>query len=232
MHTPRLSLAGLGLLAAAGAAAAQTVPVAPSAGSMTPQEAVRQELEQAGFTDLHIVPGTSVLQATDKAGRLLTVTVSPAPPASVSGSAPAPLTDPGRQFLVAAAQAANYELALSTLALTRATAPSVKQYAQQIIGDHDAIDRALQAIAKPSGVTLPETPSVDQQIQLATFAGLVGSFDHTYLQEMARIETLDKRHFDQAVDEISDAAVKSFAQSFADPAAKRAHEALVLDVTL
>jgi putative membrane protein len=233
----RILLAGLGF-AWALPAAAQIAP----AGA-TPQQAVTQELEQAGFTNIQIAPDTFVLHATDRAGRAVTMIVDPAatpalPPGipPVAASVPAAnastrLTDQEKQFLVTAAQSSSYESALSTMAVNQAAAAAVKQYARQAVGDHLALDQTLQEIARANGVSLPQAPSPDQQIQLSTFAGLTGSgFDHTYLQEMARIETLNKRTYDLEASLTTSPALKSFAQAFAPAAAQRAHEALVLNV--
>ena len=231
----KMRLAGLGIVLAL-----------PAAAQTMPQQEVTQELEQAGFTNVQVVPGSSVLHATDRAGQSVTVTVDPAtpglppaPPVLPPDVAPAPgagavtqLSNGEKEFLVAAAQSSNYESALSTLALSRATAMPVKQYAQQVVSEHDAFRRSLQQIASANGVSLPQTPSADQQIQLDTFLGLTGSsFDQTYLQEMARIETRNKRTFDLEASLTTRPALKSFAESFAPAAARHAHQALVLNVT-
>jgi putative membrane protein len=194
------------------------------------------------------VPGSFVLHATDRGGRSVTVTVDPAtpglppaPPVLPPDVAPAPAPATGavtqlrndeEAFLVATAQSSNYESALSILALSQATAMPVKQYAQQVVSEHDAFRRSLQQIASANGVSLPQTPSADQQIQLDTFLGLTGSsFDQTYLQEMARIETLNERAFDLEASLTTSSALKNFAQTSAPTAARHAQQALVLNVT-
>jgi putative membrane protein len=231
----KMHLAGLGMVLAL-PVAAQTIP----------QQEVTQELGQAGFTNVQVVPGSFVLHATDRDGRSVTVTVDPATPApppappvlppdvapASAAGAVTQLSNGDEEFLVAAAQSSNYESALSTLAVSQATAMPVKQYAQQFVSEHDAFRRSLQQIASANGVSLPQTPSADQQIQLDSFRGLTdSSFDYTYLQEMARIETLNQRTSDLEASLTTSPALKNFAQTSAPTAARYANRALALSAT-
>jgi putative membrane protein len=110
-----------------------------------------------------------------------------AAPASASGTAtaataPASAADYVRQ----AALSDMYEVQASRLALDRATSPSVKSFAQQMVTDHTATTNGLKATL--ASANLPATPPtaldarrVDMLGQLSRTSG--GDFDRLYLQQ-------------------------------------------------
>ncbi len=216
-------------------AALLAMPVLPAAAQApadnpTVPLAVVQELEQAGVTDIQVMPGSLMLHATDKEGRSVTMIVGPPGPATPNP--PNPIADSERQFMAAAARAMNNAAALSALATTRGSTPAVKRYAQQVAGDRDAFDHALREGAAPYGVILPQTLPPEQRSHLAQLAGLSGvAFDHAYLQDIAQIEVQQTRSFDLEASRTAIAPLKSFLQTFSPLAARRGHDALALDVS-
>ena len=134
--------------------------------------------------------------------------------ASGNSMAQSTLSETERNFMRDAAQAGHAELQASQLALTRATDPAVKEFAQQVIDDHTQANAQLQQIAQAKGMTLPTEASSMHRSKLKSLESKEGSrFDHQYIEDFgiqAHRRTVEQ--FRKEAQNGQDTDVKSFAQ--------------------
>src|SRR5687768_16634703 len=78
-------------------------------------------------------------------------------------------------FWTEAAQSSLAEVALSNAALQRAQSPEVRQFAQQMVTDHTAINQELTQLVATKGVTLPTGLTDKQQRDLQKLSGRTGA---------------------------------------------------------
>jgi putative membrane protein len=117
-----------------------------------------------------------------------------------------------RKFAEAAAQAGLAEIAAGQLALQRSRDPRVRDYAQQLVTDHQAANAQLQRIASAKRIALPTAPSSQQQRELQSLQRS-GSFDKDFLEQMARAHQKAIDLFGHEVKgRHQDAELKDFAQ--------------------
>jgi putative membrane protein len=122
------------------------------------------------------VAAALLLPAAGCSSRPPPVTTTP-PARPVSQLAPA-----DRDFLDAALQSGLAEVAAGRLAAARGTAPQVRQFGQQMVDRHGAINQQLASLAQSNGMTPPTGPSPAGREMLARLQGLRGAaFDHAYL---------------------------------------------------
>jgi len=121
---------------------------------------------------------------------------SPERPSSIT-SAPSE-----RQFLVAVAEGALFEIAASRLAAARGGSPAVRRFAEATLRERIAADTDLQQLAASVGVALPSQLSDTLQARLDVLRELHGGdFDRAYARNvgvMAQEEALTT--FERAAD--------------------------------
>ena len=107
--------------------------------------------------------------------------------AQTTRTAPAPSTQLNaidRAFINDTAQAGIGNIQLGQLALQRATASQVKQFAQAEVNEQTQVKNDLARIAPRLGVTPPTTPAPRFQASLARLSQLSGTdFDQAYMDE-------------------------------------------------
>lgn len=113
-------------------------------------------------------------------------------------------------FLEKAGHSGQEEVILSQIALTRATHPQVKDFAQMMTDDHGAANAKLAQLAGSKGVTLQaKDPSLSQKWG-AKKAGK--DFDHDYIGKMVGDHKDAVELFEKA-SKSSDADIAAFATS-------------------
>lgn len=86
-------------------------------------------------------------------------------------------------FAMTAAGTDMYEIQASQLAMTRATMPAVRNYAQMLVNHHTTSSNELKSILAAKGVTPPAALPADKQAKLAQLQALQGAaFDRQYIQ--------------------------------------------------
>lgn len=122
------------------------------------------------------------------------------------------LLDPSA-FLASSYQDGLAEIKLSQLALQKSANDEVKRFAQRMIDDHTQANKQISGLAQSKGVTLPSSPSVEQQAvldELAKFSG--ADFDKAYMDQNVIAHVKDVRQTQQQSQQGKDAAVKNLAQ--------------------
>ncbi len=116
-------------------------------------------------------------------------------------------------FMKDAAEAGNFEVAGSQLALTKASSAQVKTFAQQMIDDHTKAGQELATLATSKGVKLSSDPSIAQKAKLKLLGTHEGAkFDAKYAESVGVSAHEDAvKLFTKAANEAKDADVKAFA---------------------
>ena len=118
------------------------------------------------------------------------------------------------QFMAQAAQTNMAEIALSQLALRRATSNEVKQYAQRMIRDHSQANARLAQLARQKRVTLPTQLDAKHQAIMAQLQQLSGErFDQEYMMAMENDHALATALFQNGARQAQDRDVKAFAST-------------------
>ncbi len=105
-------------------------------------------------------------------------------PQPVATEAPPPpaVAAADQSFAMTAAAGGLAEIQAAQLAQTKDKRGSVKGYAGLMIKDHTTADQQLMQIAQQKGITLPTSPTDDQEAQYAKLQGETGrEFNHDYL---------------------------------------------------
>jgi len=115
-------------------------------------------------------------------------------------------------FWTEAAQSSLAEVALSNAALQRAQSAEVRQFAQQMVTDHTAVNQELTQLVSTKGVTLPTGLTDKQQRDLNKLNGRSGAdFDREYMKTMVSDHEKAVKLFQRESERGTDADAKAFA---------------------
>jgi putative membrane protein len=118
------------------------------------------------------------------------------------------------QFMAQAAQSNMAEVALSQLALRRASSNEVKQYAQRMIRDHWQANTRLAQLARQKRVTLPTQLDAKHQAIRSQLEQLSGErFDQEYMRAMENDHAQATALFQSGAQQAQDRDVKAFASN-------------------
>ena len=140
-----------------------------------------------------------------------------------TNSTPGTLPKTDEDFLKETAQGSLYELALAKAAAEKAASPTIKQFAQTLIADHEKLNAGLMHLAQVKNVQLPTTMKPGDQVRLDKMRGLDGAqFDQAFKVEIARVNDEDKQTEAKELATTQDNDVKAFTGQM--QAADTAHE--------
>jgi putative membrane protein len=107
-----------------------------------------------------------------------------------------------KKFLTTVEQAGVNEIALSKLAVEKATNPDVKEFARTMIAQHEALGRKFAPYATAWNIAKPAGPDEDHQKALEKLNSLSGEdFNKQYMNDMEADHT---KAFSLFKDEVSD----------------------------
>lgn len=122
-----------------------------------------------------------------------------------------------KDFVMKASQSDMLEIETSKLALTRATDPEVKTFAQKMIDDHTAASAALKAAMAKDGVDMSFAPAALDDRHASKLKDLqeteAEDFDEDYMDMQKAAHRKAVRLFKDYADDGEHAALKSFAAS-------------------
>lgn len=123
------------------------------------------------------------------------------------------LSSEDKKFINEAAQGGMAEVQLGQLALKRASNPTVKKYAIQMIEQHTKVNKELMALAKQKGVTPPKAIAPKHEKLKAKLSGLSGqNFDQAYMKEAGvQAHTEQAALFERQSQQGQDPNLKAFA---------------------
>jgi putative membrane protein len=85
------------------------------------------------------------------------------------------------------AQGGMTEIEAGKLAQTKGTAPGVKEFGEMMVEDHSAANKKVKALAASRNVTLPKTPSAEQQEKIKELHMQEGArFDQAYVEAQVK----------------------------------------------
>ena len=117
-----------------------------------------------------------------------------------------------KTFVGKVSQGGRYEVEAGKLALSKAVAQDVKDFAATDVHDHELVNGELKAISAKLGVAIAPTLIAEFQHKLDYLKGLSGEqFDAAYLEEMKAIHDKDEKLFAQEAVDGGASAYKAFA---------------------
>ncbi|HEX6223762.1 MAG TPA: DUF4142 domain-containing protein [Chryseolinea sp.] len=120
--------------------------------------------------------------------------------------------DDDTDFAVDAADGGMLEVQLGQLALTKASSPKVKEFAQSMVDEHSKANEELKTLAQSKNITLPSTISEEKQKDYDKLAEKSGEeFDKAYSEFMVKDHKDDIDKFKKAAEKCEDADLKSWA---------------------
>jgi putative membrane protein len=116
------------------------------------------------------------------------------------------------EFAVAAADGGLLEVRLGELAVSQASAASVKKFGQSMIDDHSKANEELKALAAKKNIALPTSLSEKNQKKYDELSGKSGAeFDKAYASFMVDDHKEDIEEFKKEAEKGNDADVKAWA---------------------
>lgn len=147
----------------------------------------------------------------------------------VLSAAHAASTPSPEKFLSSAIQDGRAEVAVCQLALTKASSPDVKAFAQRMIKDHSETDSKIEALAKSKNYKLASGTTIKQKASYELLKHRSGaSFDKSFMEHNVSDHESDVKHFSDQAKNAKDAEVKDFA--VATLATLQEHLAMAQDV--
>jgi putative membrane protein len=132
---------------------------------------------------------------------------------SVSTSADGKLAP--QTFVDQAASAGMLEVKSSQLALSKGVGQKVRDFAQQMIDDHQKAGDELKQLAQKKGWTVKPDLAADDQKQLDKLQGYTGEdFSRQYVKMQAKAHDEAVSLFDRGSRDLQDADLKQFAQKY------------------
>ncbi|MGP1717076.1 MAG: DUF4142 domain-containing protein [Methylophilus sp.] len=141
------------------------------------------------------------------------------------------ITSSDKRFLKNAAEAGNYEVEGSQLALKKSKDAEIQKFAKMMTEDHTQAAAKVKALAAQRGVELPKEPSLIQQAKLKYLETREGSkFDKSYAAGIgvAAHEQAVKL-FEDAAEDATDTEIKKFAADTLPVLKKHLEEAKKID---
>ncbi|GAB3276283.1 hypothetical protein GCM10027589_01810 [Actinocorallia lasiicapitis] len=143
------------------------------------------------FSDEQIRMAAVLVSCLLLAGTALYILVRP-PASQALGSSAAvmqtnwgPLSDADMQLLAKVKQAGLWEMPTGEQAQSKASRTSVKEAGRKINAEHGVLDQDVEAVAGRLGVTLPTSPSSQQQGWMNELAGLSGdTYDRAFVNRL------------------------------------------------
>ncbi|MFK3982031.1 DUF4142 domain-containing protein [Micromonospora sp. NPDC050397] len=134
-------------------------------------------------------------------------------PATAAHGAAAP-SQQDSQYLQAIHQANLAEIATGNLARQNGTNKQVQDLGSQFVMDHAQLDKQVQSTASSTGVTLPDSPTPDQQAVLSQLQGTSGAaFDTQWISAELTAHLKNIQATQTELAQGSDPAVKKVAQA-------------------
>lgn len=115
-------------------------------------------------------------------------------------------------FMKEAAIGGMAEVEAGRLAVTKATSPDVKKFAQMMVEDHSKANNELKALAAKKNVAAPTALDANKQSMMDELRGLSGAdFDNTYIEGMVGDHEKTVATFERESQNASDPDIKAFA---------------------
>lgn len=122
--------------------------------------------------------------------------------------------DKSSSFLVRVADAGMGEVELTKLAEEKSTNAEIKGFASMLWNDHTQLNQQVKQMAQERNVTLPPTTSEDHNKVMADMKTRSGkNFEKEFLDKLVVNHNKSISLFEDAIKEVNDAAVRTFADN-------------------
>jgi putative membrane protein len=117
------------------------------------------------------------------------------------------------KFVTEAAHGSMMEVRLGEIAKQKASNQSVRDFAQRMITDHSKAGDELKQLASNKSAAVPTEMSRKHNSTIESLEKLSGrEFDKEYIATMVKDHKKDAKEFEDAVKDVSDPDLKTFAQ--------------------
>jgi putative membrane protein len=169
---------------------------------------------------------TDIDISADTSGR----TVDTAPPGAMTGPAPGALSAQDRQFVAKALLGNKSEVDLGNLALKKAKAANVKEFAQMMVSDHSKAFDELMSLASAKGLPADTAATSEQMAVKEKLMKSSGKqFDKDYMSVMVMDHEKARDDFQLESTSGSDAELKAYAQKYLDGITQHLQKARGMD---
>jgi putative membrane protein len=115
-------------------------------------------------------------------------------------------------FLKDAAAGNMAEVAMGKVALDKSSNDDVKKFAQMMVDDHTKMESDVEAVAKATGVKLPDSPDKGAKKEVAKLQTLSGAdFDKAYMAAMVKDHKKDLSDFKAEASSTQNGGVRDLA---------------------
>lgn len=123
------------------------------------------------------------------------------------------LTSSDFKFVKDATRGGMEEVQLGELAKQKAGSPSVREFGERMITDHQKANDQLKQIVQKKDALIPTSLSHHETSRLEHLQKLSGAdFDQAYISDMVRDHKKDVKEFEKATKNLSDPELKAFAE--------------------
>lgn len=125
---------------------------------------------------------------------------------------PAQAASSAKSFVEKASAGNAAEVALGKMALSKASNPEVKAFAQHIVDDHRKAQGELKQVAQTKGMDTPEKLGIKDKATQEKLRHMQGaSFDKAYMDTMVKDHKNDVEEFEKQARSSDDPEIKSWA---------------------
>lgn len=119
-----------------------------------------------------------------------------------------------RKFVESAAQGGMFEVQVGQLAVSKASDPNVKSFAQMLVEQHTQANNELTQLANAKGVEMPAAPKHSQRREIEKLGKRSGAdFDQHFVREVGiKAHEKDIKSFQKAAKDLKDPDLRGFAQ--------------------
>lgn len=120
-----------------------------------------------------------------------------------------------REFVEKAAVAGQFEVRASELAMTRASDPAIRAFAEMMVRDHTALAQKLKSLATSKRIPVPTALDAEHAQKLETLRSAASpkAFDEAYADAMEDGHDRSVSLFEKAAEDAGDADLRAFAKS-------------------
>jgi len=115
------------------------------------------------------------------------------------------------KFATEALKGGTQEVSLGQLAIQKASDPSVRDFGQRMVTDHQKANQALAQLLTQKGAVLPDTMAKKTEKMAEKLQGEAGTdFDKTYIKRMVKDHKEDVEDFQKEIEKGDDPDLKSW----------------------
>jgi putative membrane protein len=117
-----------------------------------------------------------------------------------------------KHFVSEALKGGMAEIQMGRLAQEKGSSSDVKNFGRKMVQDHTKLGDQMKQVASRLGVSVPQSPTILEQVEIKKLSGLSGSdFDQEYIKDMVKDHEDDLNDFKKDADDGTSPLVKNAA---------------------